>query len=83
MKANEARRFPDGDVNYQVVDGIFGAELLFVYAATSLEGLPKSTDAKKYQPNFITTTTRGFVATKKKKDMATGVFAIPYTVIAE
>lgn len=83
MEANVARRFPDGDVNYQVVDGVFGAEVLFIYAATSVDGLPTMVDEKKYQPNLITTTTRGFVATKKKQNMATGVFAIPYTVIAE
>ena len=83
MEANVARRFPDGDVDYKVVDGVFGAEVLFVYAATSVDVLPATEDGKKYQPNVITNTTRGFVATKKKKDTATGVFAIPYTVIAE
>ena len=83
MKENVPRRFPDGDVDYQVTDGIFGAELLYIYAATSKDGLPIITDENKYHPNIITNTTRGFIATKKKTNMAKGVFAIPYTVIAE
>lgn len=81
MNANEARRFPDSDVEYTIVDGVFGAELLYVYAADSPSGLPKLTDDEKYQPNAIASTTRGFVATKKSGKK--GVFAIPYTVISE
>lgn len=81
MKANEPRSFPDLDVDYQITDGIFGSEVLFIYASDSPNGLPKATDDEKYQPNIITNTTRGFMAVKK--NFKKGVFAIPYTVIAE
>ena len=81
LKADMPRTFPDGDVDYQVVDGVFGSEHLFIYAASTPDGLPKPVGEGAYQPNTVLNATRGMTAVAKRKKMETGVFVIPYTVM--
>ena len=81
MPADAVRTFPDDeDTDYQVVDGVYGAEHLFIYAATDKSQLPDETSERKYRPSLITTTTRGITGVKKHKKLTTGVFKISYTV---
>lgn len=81
MPADAVRTFPDDeDTDYQVVDGVYGAEHLFIYAATEKSQLPDETSEQKYRPSLITTTTRGITGVKKHKKLTTGVFKISYTV---
>jgi len=82
IAANTVRTFPDDNtLDYQVVDGVFGAEHLFIYASTSKEGLPTETGETKYHPSLIASTTRGITAVKKSENISTGVFKIAYTVV--
>lgn len=81
LKADTPRTFPDSDVDYQVVDGVFGSEHLFIYAATRPDGLPKPVGEGPYQPNTILSATRGMTAVSKQKKLETGLFVIPYTVM--
>jgi len=82
IKANIVRTFPDDNtIDYQVVDGVFGAEHLLIYAATSKEGLPAETKEEQYYPGLITNTTRGIEGVKKNENFTTGVFKISYTVL--
>ena len=81
LKADTPRTFPDGDVDYQVLDGVFGTEHLFIYAASNPEGLPKPVSEGAYQPNTVLSATRGMTAVSKRKKLETGVFVIPYTVM--
>ena len=81
LKADMPRTFPDGDVDYQVVDGVFGSEHLFIYAASTPDGLPKPTGDATYQPNTVLNATRGMIAVAKQKKLETGTFVIPYTVM--
>ncbi len=81
MPADAVRTFPDDeDTDYQVVDGVYGAEHLFIYAATEKSQLPDETSEQKYRPSLITSTTRGITGVKKHKKLTTGVFKISYTV---
>ena len=81
MPADAVRTFPDDeDTDYQVVDGVYGAEHLFIYAATDKSQLPDETSERKYRPSLITNTTRGITGVKKHKKLTTGVFKISYTV---
>ena len=81
LKADMPRTFPDDDVDYQVVDGVFGSEHLFIFAASTPEGLPKPVSEGAYQPNTVLNAARGMVAVAKRKKLETGVFVIPYTVM--
>ena len=81
LKADMPRTFPDDDVDYQVVDGVFGSEHLFIFAASTPEGLPKPVNEGAYQPNTVLNAARGMVAVAKRKKLETGVFVIPYTVM--
>lgn len=81
LKADMPRTFPDGDVDYQVVDGVFGSEHLFIYAASTPDGLPKPVGEGAYQPNTVLNATRGMIAVAKQKKLETGTFVIPYTVM--
>ena len=81
LKTDMPRTFPDDDVDYQVVDGVFGSEHLFIFAASTPEGLPKPVSEGAYQPNTVLNAARGMVAVAKRKKLETGVFVIPYTVM--
>ena len=81
LKADMPRTFPDDDVDYQVVDGVFGTEHLFIYAASNPDMLPKPVSEGAYQPNTVLNAARGMVAVAKRKKLETGVFVIPYTVM--
>lgn len=81
LKADMPRTFPDSDVDYQVVDGVFGSEHLFIFAASTPEGLPKPINEGVYQSNTILNAARGMTAVAKRKKLETGVFVIPYTVM--
>lgn len=84
IKANIVRTFPDDNtIDYQVVDGVFGAEHLFIYASTQEEELPSEFENSKYHPSLITNVARGMIAVKKNenKELINGVFKIGYTVV--
>lgn len=84
IHAYDVRTFPDGNtIDYQVVDGVFGAEHLFIYASTQEEGLPSEFENSKYHPSLITNVARGMIAVKKNenKELINGVFKIGYTVV--
>lgn len=84
VRAGEVRIFPDiaGHV-FKVVDGVYGAEQILVYAAESPEGLPEQTNGGMYSSGDILQTARGIIAAKKRSgtDCATTVFKITYTVL--
>jgi len=80
--ANTVRTFPDDNtLDYQVVDGVFGAEHLFIYACTSKDGLPAQDEEGKYHPSLIANTARSITAVKTNENFSTGVFKIAYTVL--
>ena len=82
IKANTVGTFPDDNtVDYQVVDGVFGAEHLFIYASTAKEGLPSETGYAKYHPALISNIARGITTVLKNENLITGVFKIGYTVV--
>lgn len=81
IPANTVRTFSDDNtVDYQVVDGVFGAEHLFIYASTQEEGLPTEFGNSRYHSSLIADAARGMVAVKKNEKLITGVFKIAYTV---
>lgn len=49
IRAGEVRTFPDlKDTVFKVVDGVYGAEQILIYASTSEKGLPKQTSTGRY-----------------------------------
>lgn len=84
MRAYEVRTFPDiaGQV-YKVVDGVYGAEQILVYASTSLAGLPVQDSGGTYRCGDIQQTARGIMAVRQQsaEQYETGVFKITYTVM--
>lgn len=84
LKANKEYTFPDiqGQV-YKVVDGVYGAEQIIVYAATSPAGLPNQDSGGTYRRGDIQQTTRGIMAVKEQsaESYETSVFKITYTVL--
>ena len=84
LEADIPRNFPDNDeIEYKVLDGVFGAERIYIYASSTPEGLPKQNQYTKYRSNMLSDTARGLVAVKKQqaKDTAIGVFCITYTIM--
>lgn len=86
LRANEVRRFPDEDnpnIKYTVVDNVYGAEQILVYASTSPNGLPEQDSGGTYRRGDIQQTTRGIMAVKEKsaEQYETSVFKITYTVL--
>lgn len=84
MRAGEVRTFPDiaGQV-YKVVDGVYGAEQILVYASTSPAGLPEQDSGGTYRRGDIQQTARGIMAVRQQsaEQYETGVFKITYTVM--
>lgn len=84
IRAGEVRTFPDlkGTV-FKVVDGVYGAEQILIYASTSEKGLPEQTSTGKYARNDIQKITRGIMAVKQSsaENYETSVFKITYTVM--
>ncbi len=84
IRAGEVRTFPDlKDTVFKVVDGVYGAEQILIYASTSEKGLPEQTSTGKYARNDIQKITRGITAVKKSavEKYETSVFKITYTVM--
>lgn len=81
LKAGNRRIFPDSDVEYQVLDNVFGAEYLLIYAASDPSGLPPAVEDGTYTSETIIKATRRMSAVKKTKKIHTGIFIIPYTVM--
>lgn len=84
IRAGEVRTFPDlKDTVFKVVDGVYGAEQILIYASTSEKGLPEQTSTGKYARNDIQKITRGFIAVKQSsaENYETSVFKITYTVM--
>ncbi len=84
IPAGEMRIFPDGDMEYQVMNGIFGAEQLIIHASSSLDGLPNQNVQGLYTGELISKS-RGMGAVRKKasngEKVNTGLFKISYTVV--
>lgn len=84
IRAGEVRTFPDlKDTVFKVVDGVYGAEQILIYASTSEKGLPEQTSTGKYARNDIQKITRGITAVKQSsaENYETSVFKITYTVM--
>lgn len=84
IRAGEVRTFPDlKDTVFKVVDGVYGAEQILIYASTSDKGLPEQTSTGKYARNDIQKITRGITAVKQSsvEKYETSVFKITYTVM--
>ncbi|WP_443097282.1 DUF4384 domain-containing protein [Treponema succinifaciens] len=84
IRAGEVRTFPDlKDTVFKVVDGVYGAEQILIYASTSEKGLPEQTSTGKYAKNDIQKITRGITALKQSsaENYETSVFKITYTVM--
>lgn len=84
IRAGEVRTFPDlKDTVFKVVDGVYGAEQILIYASTSEKGLPEQSSTGKYAKNDIQKITRGITALKQSsaENYETSVFKITYTVM--
>lgn len=84
MRAGEVRIFPDsGNYVFKVVDGVYGAEQILVYASTSPSGLPEQDSGGTYRRGDIQQTVRGIMAVKQQSgaQYETSVFKITYTVM--
>lgn len=84
IRAGEVRTFPDlKNTVFKVVDGVYGAEQILIYASTSEKGLPEQTSTGKYAKNDIQKITRGIKALKQSsaENYETSVFKITYTVM--
>ena len=84
MRAGEVKVFPDiaGQV-YKVVDGVYGAEQILVYASTSPTGLPAQDSGGTYSRGDIQQVSRGIMAVKQQsaEEYETNVYKITYTVM--
>lgn len=84
MRADEVKVFPDitGQV-YKVVDGVYGAEQILVYASTSPSGLPVQDSSGTYNRGDIRHISRGIMAVKQQsaEEYETNVYKITYTVM--
>lgn len=84
MRADEVKVFPDitGQV-YKVVDGVYGAEQILVYASTSPSGLPVQDSSGTYNRGDIRRISRGIMAVKQQstEQYETNVYKITYTVM--
>ena len=84
IRAGEVRTFPDlKNTVFKVVDGVYGAEQILIYASTSEKGIPEQTSTGKYARNDIQKITRGIMAVKQSsvENYETSVFKITYTVM--
>lgn len=84
IRAGEVRTFPDlKNTIFKVVDGVYGAEQILIYASTSEKGLPEQTSTGRYAKNDIQKITRGITAVKQSsaENYETSVFKITYTVM--
>ncbi|MBD5438820.1 MAG: DUF4384 domain-containing protein [Treponema sp.] len=84
IRAGEVKVFPDiaGQV-YKVVDGVYGAEQILVYASTSPAGLPAQDSGGTYNRGDIQHISRGIMAVKEQsaEQYETNIFKITYTVM--
>lgn len=84
MRAGDVKVFPDipGHV-YKVVDGVYGAEQILVYASTSPAGLPTQDSGGTYNCGDIQQVSRGIMAVKQQsaEQYETNVYKITYTVM--
>ena len=84
IRAGEVKVFPDiaGQV-YKVVDGVYGAEQILVYASTSPAGLPAQDSGGTYNRGDIQQTSRSIMAVKQQstEQYETNIFKITYTVM--
>lgn len=84
IPAGEVRTFPDiANTVFKVVDGVYGAEQILVYASSSPKGLPNQQSSGCYKENDIQQITRGIVAVAQdeSEEYETSVFKITYTVL--
>lgn len=66
---------------FHPVDNVYGTETIYIYAASSPEGLPTADSSKQYLPDTITSITRELMADLSTDEIATGNFALSYTVL--
>lgn len=84
IPAGEVRTFPDiANTVFKVVDGVYGAEQILVYASSSPKGLPNQQSNSSYAKNDIQLITRGIMAVTQddSEEYETSVFKITYTVL--
>ena len=84
IPAGEVRTFPDiANTVFKVVDGVYGAEQILVYASSSPKGLPNQQSNSSYAKNDIQQITRGIMAVTQDdlEEYETSVFKITYTVL--
>lgn len=84
IHAGEVKVFPDivGHV-FKVVDGVYGAEQILVYASTSPAGLPAQDSGGTYSRGDIQQTSRSIMAVKQQsaEQYETNIYKITYTVM--
>ncbi|MGP1594580.1 MAG: DUF4384 domain-containing protein [Treponema sp.] len=82
LQADIPRKFPDNnEIDYTVLNGVFGSEYLLIFAASDPAGLPAPVEHGIYKPETLIQAARGLAAVKKSKKIQTGIYAIPYTVM--
>ena len=84
IPAGEVRTFPDiANTVFKVVDGVYGAEQILVYASSSPKSLPNQQSSGRYKENDIQQITRGIMAVTQddSEEYETSVFKITYTVL--
>ena len=84
VPSDEIRIFPDlKDTVFKVVDGVYGAEQILIYASTLEKGLPEQMLNGKYAKNDIQKITRGIIGVKQNsaENYETSVYKITYTVM--
>ena len=84
IPAGEVRTFPDiANTVFKVVDGVYGAEQILVYASSSPKGLPNQQSDSRYIQNDIQQISRGIMAVTQddSEEYETSVFKITYTVL--
>ncbi len=77
IPAGETWRSP----NFRPADNVYGMETIYIYAASSPEGLPNADSERQYRPKTITTITRELMLDLSDDEIETGTFALSYTVL--
>ena len=84
-KGSTSKFIPAGETwespDFRPIDNVYGAETIYIYAASSLKGLPIADSESHYLPETITTITRELMLDLSDDEVATGTFALSYTVL--
>lgn len=72
---------PWNSPNFKPEDNVYGQETIYVYAATSPDGLPIPDMESEYIPGMITSATRGLMLDLSDDGIATGTVPLTYTIM--